>query len=117
MCVFALSVIKTCQHELPTIKFCRRVGRDIPEDTNEAAIASGEEPLPRMTCTDSLGWLIFERLNVRTLPKNDRQRVDFVLGTSNLRVVQGVVGKEWQAHIWRSDGRSERIDLEGRSEG
>ncbi|KAM0703174.1 hypothetical protein Q7P35_009112 [Cladosporium inversicolor] len=63
MCVFALSVIKTCQHELPTIKFCRRVGRDIPEDTNEAAIASGEEPLPRMTCTDSLGWLIFERLN------------------------------------------------------
>ena len=117
MCVFTLSVIKKCQHEVPTIEFCRRVGRDIPEDTNEKAIASGEEPLPRMTCTDSLGWLIFERLNVRTLLKKDRQRVDFVLGTSNLRVVQGVVGKEWQAHIWRSDGRSERIDLEGRSEG
>jgi hypothetical protein len=63
MCVVSLSVLETCRHELPTIDNCRLAGRDFPEDMNKAAIESGEEPLPRMTCTASLGWSIYESLD------------------------------------------------------
>jgi hypothetical protein len=94
MCIVTLSVVKKCQHELATIDLCRRACNNIPEDTNLAAVVSGEELLPRMTCTPSLGWSIFETLNVCTLPENDRQRADREAGTGDLRVVQGVVGKE-----------------------
>jgi len=73
MCIVSLSVIKKCQHELATIDYCQRTGHDFPEDTNEAAIASGEELLPRMTCTPSLGWSIFEALDVRMLGMKDRR--------------------------------------------
>ena len=73
MCIVSLSVIKKCQHELATINYCRRAGLDFPEDTNEAAIVSGEDAWPRMTCTPSLGWSIFEALDVRTLGTKNRQ--------------------------------------------
>ena len=73
MCIVSLSVIKKCQHELATVDYCRRAGHGFPEDPNEAAIVSGEEPWPRMTCTPLLGWSIFEALNVRMLGMKDRQ--------------------------------------------
>ena len=71
MCVVSLSVLDKCRHELATIDYCRRAGRDIPEDLNEAAVESGKEPLPRMTCTPSLGWSIYEALDVSMLGMED----------------------------------------------
>jgi hypothetical protein len=94
MCIVTLSVVKKCQHELATIDLCRRACNDIAEDTNLAAVVSGEEPLPRITCTPSLGWTIFETLNVRTLLQERQIVANIAAGTGSLRVVQGVVGEE-----------------------
>jgi hypothetical protein len=73
MCIVTLSVLKKCHHELATIELCSRAGRDIPEGLNESAVESGEEPFPRLACTPSLGWSIFETLNVSTLCKNGQR--------------------------------------------
>ena len=94
MCIITLSVLKQCRHELATIDFCKLAGCDVPKNLNEAAVESGEEPLPRIACTPSLGWTIYETPNVRVLGMKGRHRADLLLGTGNLQVVQGVVGKE-----------------------
>lgn len=105
MCIVTLSVLKKCHHELATIELCSRGGCDVPDDLKESAVESGEEPFPRLACTPSLGWSIFETLNVSTPYKNDRKVANVHPGISNLRLVQSVARKERQTHVWRNGGR------------
>ena len=54
MCVFNLTTISRCGHEVPTINYCYHAEPAV--QAYEQAQRIGRPVKPPMTCTDSLGW-------------------------------------------------------------
>ena len=74
MCAVTLTVVPACSHELPTIEYCANVEPEI--QSYEAELKTGEQVQPPKTCTESLGGMLYEALNVRYQAKFDRFAAD-----------------------------------------
>lgn len=62
MCNVTLSVLEKCHHELAVVDYCHLAEPHLLD--YEKSREAGEQASPPRTCTDSLGWQIYESLNV-----------------------------------------------------
>lgn len=62
MCNVTLSVLDKCHHELAVVDYCHLAEPHLLD--YEKSREAGEQAPPPRTCTDSLGWQIYESLNV-----------------------------------------------------
>ncbi|KAK6434769.1 hypothetical protein LTR95_009041 [Oleoguttula sp. CCFEE 5521] len=61
MCAVTLTVLAECTHELPTIGYCDKAAADVKK--YEEKLKGGEKVDPPRTCTESLGWNIYNSLD------------------------------------------------------
>lgn len=69
MCIVTLSVLDRCRHELATIDYCKKAEKKV-DGKDSRNVESEELPVPRQTCTESLGWLIYKTLDVGLIRQN-----------------------------------------------
>ena len=60
MCAITLTTVSGCKHELPTVDYCEEAGHSFRGHQHKRKAAGETSPPP--TCTKSLGWMIFSRL-------------------------------------------------------
>ena len=60
MCAIILTTLPSCKHELPTVEYCPDATNSLEAQRQKVELGVRTPPLP--TCTNSLGWMIFKRL-------------------------------------------------------
>lgn len=100
MCAVTLTVVPACSHELPTIGYCFNAEPEV--HSYEAKLKTGEQVQPPKTCTESLGGMLYEALNVRSESYSDRVGADNKgTGSCLLCELQSLAVESRQADFWR----------------
>lgn len=75
MCIFTLSVLDKYRHELATMDCCKKADKK-DDETDVKKVGSDDATIPRETCTESPGWLIYKALYVCSIRQTDERNAD-----------------------------------------